>query len=123
MILKGGFTEKLNRKSARAPLSAADFHVPLRPGQDLRDILCFEETRSVGRDWVVRFDNHFYQLLSDKYPLPRAESKVIVRKWLEGSIFLLHQNRRLHYREFTPGKGEQRGIVRRGHFCFALTRR
>jgi hypothetical protein len=123
MILKGGFTEKLNRKSARAPLSADDFHVPLRPGQDLRGISYFEETRSVGRDWVVRFDNRSYQLLSDKHPLPRAESKVIVRKWLEGSIFLLHQNRRLHYREFTPGKGEQRGIVRRGHFCFALTRR
>jgi hypothetical protein len=25
-----------------------DFHVSLRPGQDLCDIFCFEETRSVG---------------------------------------------------------------------------
>jgi len=111
MILQGGFTEKLNRKFAHAPLSAEDFHVPLRAGQDLRDIFCFEETRSVGRDWVVRFDNHFYQLLSDKHSLPRAGSKVIVRKWLDGAIFILHQKRRLHYSEFTPGQGEQRDIV------------
>ena len=111
MILQGGFIEKLNRKFAHAPLSAEDFHVPLRPGQDLRDIFCFEETRSVGRDWVVRFDNHFYQLLSDKHPLPRAGSKVTVRKWLDGSIFILHQNRRLHYSEFNPGQRDQRDIV------------
>ena len=111
MILQGGFTEKLNRKFAHAPLSAEDFHVPLRPGQDLRDIFCFEETRSVGRDWVVRFDNHFYQLLSDKHPLPRAGTKVIVRKWLDGAIFILHQNRRLRYSEFTSAQREQRDIV------------
>jgi hypothetical protein len=111
MILQGGFIEKLNRKFAHAPVSAEDFHVPLRPGQDLRDIFCFEETRSVGRDWVVRFDNHFYQLLSDGHHLPRAGSKVTVRKWLDGSIFILHKNRRLPHSEFSPGQPDQRDIV------------
>jgi len=111
MILQGGFIDKLNRKFAHAPMSAEDFHVPLRPGQDLRDIFCFEETRSVGRDWVVRFDNHFYQLLSDRHPLPRAGSKVTVRKWLDGSIFILHQHRRLHHSEFNPAQRDQRDIV------------
>jgi transposase len=111
MILQGGFTDKLNRKFAHAPLSEDNFHVPLRPGQDLRDIFCFEETRSVGRDWVVRFDNHFYQLLTDKHPLPRAGSKVTVRRWLDDSIFILHRNRKLRYKEFNPGQRDQRDIV------------
>jgi transposase len=111
MILQGGFTDKLNGKFAHPPVSSEDFHVPLRAGQDLRDIFCFEETRSVGRDWVVRFDNHFYQLLSNRHSLPRAGSKVTVRKWLDDSIFILHQNRKLHYSEFSPGQQDQRDIV------------
>jgi hypothetical protein len=111
MILQGGFFDKLNSKFAHPPVSTEDFHVPLRAGQDLRDVFCFEETRSVGQDWVVRFENHFYQLLSDKRPLPRAGSKVTVRKWLDGLIFILHQNRRLHYKEFNPGQQGQRDIV------------
>jgi hypothetical protein len=53
LILQGGFTEKLNRKFAPPPLSAEDFHVALRPNQDLRDILCFEEVRTVAQDCVV----------------------------------------------------------------------
>ena len=111
MILQGGFIDKLNGKFAHPPVSSQDFHVPLLSGQDLRDIFCFEETRSVGRDWVVRFDNHFYQLLSNRHSLPRAGSKVTVRKWLDDSIFILHQNRKLHYSEFSPGQRDQRDIV------------
>ena len=63
MILKGGFIEKLNKKFAHAPRAEEDLHVRLTARQDLSDIFCFEQTRSVGHDWVVRHDNHFYQLI------------------------------------------------------------
>ena len=111
MILQGGFVEKLNKKFARQPISEEDFHVALNARQDLRDIFCFEQARSVSHDWVVRNDNHFYQLLRGKVPLPRATSKVTVRTWLDGSVHILYRGRRIEYQEFDPQVRDRRKII------------
>ena len=58
--------EKLNSKFAHPPMAEEDFHVALRPGQDLRDIFCFQTQRSMGRDWVVRDNNRFYPRQRDR---------------------------------------------------------
>lgn len=102
LILQGGFTEKLNRKFSHPALDPEDFHVALRPSQHLCDILCFEETRSVSQDWVVRHENHFYQLLRGRQALPRAKSKVTVRRRLDSSVQILHRGKELAYEEFDP---------------------
>ncbi len=102
MVLTGGFTDKLNRKFAWPAAKPEDFHVALQPGQDLRDVFCFEERRNVSQDWVVRNENHFYQLVAQKIRLPRPNTKVLVRRWLDGSVHILHEGRRLHYQEFDP---------------------
>lgn len=104
MVLQGGFIEKLNKKFARAPLAGEDLHILLSAHQDLRDIFCFEQTRSVGHDWVVRSDNHFYQLIRGHEPLPRATSKVTIRTWLDGSVHILHSERRVEFQEFVSQK-------------------
>jgi molybdenum-dependent DNA-binding transcriptional regulator ModE len=111
LILQGGFTEKLNRKFSHPALEQEDFHVALRPGQQLRDILCFEEPRSVAQDWVVRHENHFYQLLRGRQALPRAKSKVTVRRRLDGSIQILHRGKELLYEEFDPVSKGRRAAV------------
>jgi hypothetical protein len=110
LILQGGFIDKLNRKFSHPALEQEDFHVALRPSQHLRDILCFEETRSVGQDWVVRHDNHFYQLLRGRQALPRAKSKVTVRRRLDGSVQILHRGKELAYEEFDP-VSKNRGVA------------
>jgi len=111
MILQGGFIEKLNKKFARTPLAQEDFHVRLNARQDLRDIFCFEQTRSVGHDWVVRSENRFYQLIRGHHPLPRAASKVTVRTWLDGSIHILHRGRRIEHQEFVPQREQGREVI------------
>jgi hypothetical protein len=111
MILQGGFIEKLNKKFAHAPMAEENLHVRLMVRQDLRDIFCFEQMRSVGHDWVVRNDNHFYQLLRGHEPLPRATSKVTVRTWLDGSVHILHRARRIEYQEFDPRVMERRKAI------------
>jgi len=111
MILQGGFIEKLNQKFAHAPLAEEDLHVRLTAHQDLRDILCFEQLRCVGHDWVVRNDNRFYQLLRGHEPLPRATGKVTVRTWLDGSVHILHRARRIEYQEFDPRVMERRKAI------------
>lgn len=111
MILQGGFIEKLNKKFAHQPIAAEDFHVALNARQDLRDIFCFEQARSVGQDWVVRNENRFYQLLRSKEPLPRPTSKVTVRTWLDGSVHILHRGRRIEYQEFDPQARDRRKVI------------
>jgi hypothetical protein len=111
MTLQGGFVEKLNKKFARQPMAAEDFHVPLNARYDLRDIFCFEQTRSVSQDWVVRNDNHFYQLSRGRESLPRAGSKVTLRLWLDGSVHILHRGRRLQFKEFDPQVRDRRKVI------------
>ena len=110
LILQAGFTEKLNRKFAHPALEPEDFHVALRPSQHLGDILCFEELRSVAQDWVVRHDNRFYQLLRGRQPLPRAKSKVTVRRRLDGTVQILHRGKELPYEELDP-VSKERGVA------------
>ena len=111
MILQGGFVEKLNKKFARQPLEAEDFHVPLNARHDLRDIFCFDQARSVSQDWVIRNENRFYQLFRDRGSLPRAGSKVTVRLWLDGSVHILHRGRRLQFKEFDPQVRDRRKVI------------
>ncbi len=111
LILMGGFIEKLNKKFAHPPIAAESLHVPLTARQDLRDVFCFEQKRSVGHDWVVRNDNHFYQLIRGHEPLPRATTKVTVRTWLDGSVHILHRGRRVEYQEFDPQVKEGRKVI------------
>ncbi len=111
MILRGGFLEKLNRRFAHQPLEKEDLHVPLAANQDLRDIFSCEQLRSVGQDWVVRNDNHFYQLTRGRESLPRAGGKVTVRVWLDGSVHILHRGRRIPFKEFEPHIGNRRKVI------------
>ena len=111
MILQGGFVEKLNKKFAHQPAATEDFHVPLKGANDLRDIFCFEQTRSVSQDWVVRNENRFYQLSRGRESLPRAGGKVIVRVWLDGSVHILHRGRRIPFKEFDPQVRDRRKAI------------
>jgi len=111
LILKGGFVEKLNKKFAHEALVAEDFHVALNTRQDLRDIFCFEQVRSVGQDWVVRHENRFYQLHREGGSMPKAGGKVTVRVWLDGSVHILHRGRRIPNKEFDPHARDRRRAI------------
>jgi len=111
MILKGGFIEKLNKKFSHPALEKEDLHVRVGGNQDLRDIFCFEQPRSVSQDWVVRHENRFYQLIRERGSLPRPETKVTVRVWLDGSVHILHRGRRLDFKEFDPRVKERRKAI------------
>jgi hypothetical protein len=111
MILQGGFIEKMNKKFAQAPLATDDLHVRLLAHQDLREVFCYEQTRSVGQNWVVRSENRFFQLLRGEGTLPQATSKVTVRTWLDGSLYILHRGKRIRWQEFDPQTKDRRKVI------------
>jgi transposase len=93
-----GFTEELNARFAVEPRSAADFHRPVPQGMDLRHVFCLEESRTVGNDWVVRYENRFFQIMSQSI-LPPMRGKVIVQEHLDGTVHILYRERELVFTE------------------------
>ncbi len=93
-----GFTDKLNARFAVEPRSPADFHRPLPQGMDLRHVFCLEEPRTVGNDWVVRYKNHLFQIVSQPN-LPPSSSKVMVQEHLDGALHILYRDREVLFTE------------------------
>ena len=93
-----GFTESLNTKFAVEPRSSADFHRPVPQDMDLRSVFCLEEQRTVGNDWVVRYKNHFSQILPQSN-LPPAKKRVIVQEHLDGSIHMVYRGKGIVFKE------------------------
>jgi len=98
-LLQNGFIESLNRKFARSPASEVDYHRPVPDGMKLEEIFCWEETRVVSNDWTVRWHNRFFQISRHNDPLPRPRDKVTVRRLLDDSIQLVHQDHKLRFKE------------------------
>lgn len=96
-LLEGGFIDALNEKFAKAPRLKNDAHRTLPRRLELRDVFCIDEQRSVSCDWCIRHQNRHYQISKLSAPLPKPNAKIIVRRWLDGSLYLLYNEHRLSY--------------------------
>jgi len=93
-----GFTDGINAKFAVEPRSSADFHRPVTQDMNLRTVFCWEEPRTVGNDWVVRYKNCFFQIVSQPN-LPPARRRVIVQEHLDGSIHMVYRGKEIVFKE------------------------
>jgi transposase len=94
-LLAAGYCEQLNRKFAVAPRSPVDYHRSAK-GYDLASIFCLEEERALSADWVVRFENQFYQLQPPRQAKP-AKGKVRVQRYLNGELHFRYGAHELRY--------------------------
>ena len=94
-FLAAGFCEQLNRKFAVAPRSAVDYHRSAK-GYDLASVFCLEEERALSADWVVRFENQFYQLQPPRKALA-AKGRVRVQRYLNGELHFRYGQQELRY--------------------------
>lgn len=100
-LLEDGYGEHLSERFAVAPQLAADYHRSPK-GYDLAAIFCIEEQRSVAVDWIVRFENQYFQLQSPRKNL-RGRGKVLARRYLDGSLHFCYQDQELAY-TILPGR-------------------
>jgi hypothetical protein len=97
-FLETTYLPKINQKFSVPPKESEDGHAPLL-NVDLREIFCFEFTRSVTNDFVVRHDCRYYQILKDNNNLPRPKDKVTVRIYPDGTVNILWQGKPLLVKE------------------------
>lgn len=74
-----------NRRFAQTPASADDFHVAVPRGVRLDQVFRLEETRTVSNDWVVRYDNRYFQIARQSHR-PPARSTVHIHEAIDGAI-------------------------------------
>ena len=92
-----GFADDLNQKFAVQPRAGADYHRSAN-GPDLAAIFCHEEERLATADWVVRFENRFYQLEPRRKGISPRE-KIKAQRYLNGELHFRYGKEEMRYRE------------------------
>jgi hypothetical protein len=101
VFLRDNFLPKMNARQVVPAKEKTDAHRRLAKGVKLTEVLCFEEERTVGQDWCVRYENRWFQIDRVHEAMQLAGKHVIVRELLDGTIQVLHGQMRLVYRELS----------------------
>ncbi len=94
-LLANGYGAQLSERFAVLPRSPADYHRSAQ-GYDLQSIFCIEEERSLTADWIVRFENQFFQLQAPIKTM-KGRGKVLVQRYLDGSLHFRYGDRGIAY--------------------------
>ena len=99
-FLREDFLPKLNRRFVVEAADPVDVHGPRR--RDLKEVLSWEDERVVQKDWTVAWEGRWFQIGGEAGGV-RSRSRIVVRKLRDGQVRLLHEGRRLKWREL-PGR-------------------
>lgn len=87
-----------NARFALEPADARDYHRKAPSARELEQVFCVEQERSISNDWVVRYENRFFQLeRTSDYP-PR-QAKVTVCEWEDERIEIRYKGKARPHRE------------------------
>jgi len=90
-----------NARFARPPEEPQDYHRKPPTRRELEQVFCLETERSISNDWVVRYENRYFQLeRTSDYP-PR-QARVTVCEWEEGRIEIRYRGKARPHREIAP---------------------
>jgi transposase len=98
-FLDAEFLREHNRRFGRAAAQPTDAHRCLPAGLVLREVLCVQETRIVGRDWCVSYAGRVLQLDKRHERLHLAGRAVTVRKLASGQLQVVYKGQRLRWKE------------------------
>lgn len=96
-FLREVYIPKHNRRYAIAPADPVDVHKPLLSSHDLNAILSVQEDRQIHNDFIVRFDNRFFQLAEGQRLRPKMT--VTVQHRLDGSLRIVRNGRNLQFKQ------------------------
>ena len=100
-----------NARFAREPAAPQDYHRKAPAVRELEQMLRLETERSISNDWVVRYENRYFQLerTSD---YPPQQSKVTVCEWEDGRIEIHSKGKARPQREIEAPQPQQEAAIR-----------
>jgi transposase len=103
-FLEEEFLPAFNRQFNVPAASAMDAHQAVP--RHLEEVLSWEETRVVQRDWTVACEGRWYQLDRQHEPMSLAGRRVIVRRLRDGRVQLVYRGQKLKWRAL-PGRPQR----------------
>src|SRR5713101_519390 len=97
--LEAKYLPEHNRRFARPAARREDYHRRAPCAAELDRIFRLESPRTVSDDWVVRYDNRFFQLEPQSRNYAPARSRVLVRENEPGHIVIHYRGQSLPFRE------------------------
>ncbi len=88
-----------NRRFARAAAKPEDYHRRAPGAAELDRIFRLESERTISEDWVVRYDNRFFQLEPQSRHYAPAQGKVLVCEGRHGGLAIEYRGRPLRWQE------------------------
>ena len=98
LFLQREYLPDHNARFARLPAEPQDYHRKAPGARELEQVFCLETERSISNDWVVRYENRYFQLeRTSDYP-PR-QARVTVCEWENGRIEIRYKRKARPHRE------------------------
>ena len=98
-FLESQYVEEHNHKYARPPAQEADYHRAAPSAEQLDRIFRLEQERVIGQDWVVRYENRWFQLQRQSGHYAPARGRVQVYEAADGKIAIEYRGRELKWEE------------------------
>jgi len=115
--LEAEYLPEHNRRFARPAARGEDYHRRAPGAAELGKIFRLESERVISDDWVVRYDNRFFQLEPESRHYAPARGKVVVCEWSEGRVEIEYRGHAVPWREIPaparPSLPEARPAVKR----------
>ena len=99
VYLEREYLPEHNRRFARAAARPEDYHRGAPRAAELDRIFRLESERTVSEDWVVRYENRFFQLQPQSCHYAPARSNVLVCEGRHGRIAIEYRGRALRWQE------------------------
>ena len=105
VYLEREYLPEHNRRFARAAAKPEDYHRRAPRAAAWDRILRLESERTISEDWVVRYDNRFFQLEPQSRHYAPAQGKVLVCEGRHGRMAIEYRGRALPWQEIpAPAK-------------------
>jgi Helix-turn-helix domain len=97
--LEGEYLAEHNGRFGRAAARREDYHRRAPGRTELDRIFRVESERTISEDWVVRYENRFFQLEPESRNYAPAKGKVVVWERPEGRIGIEYRGRAVRWQE------------------------
>jgi transposase len=88
-----------NRRFARQPAQAEDYHGRKPRARELQQIFRLETERTISNDWVIRHEGRWMQLHPRRRRYGPTQSKALVCEWEQGTIQVYYRGERIAFSE------------------------
>src|SRR5262249_11479220 len=114
VYLRSEYLPEHNRRFRRAAARPEDYHQRAPRATELDQIFRLESERVISEDWVVRYDNRYFQLQPQSQHHAPARSKVLVCEGRHGSMAIEDRRQALRWEEIPAPRKPQCSVASEG---------